>query len=148
KTKQEQVFLQFQEKAGFDWAIVRPGVIYGPGGPALSPRVGIQALGFFFSLGGASMLPASYVENCADAIALVALRAPSASVFNVVDDELPSCRAFLKHYRREVRKLRVVPVPYWLLLAASRGFVRYNRVSKGQLPAIMTPYTVKSMFRP
>jgi nucleoside-diphosphate-sugar epimerase len=42
----------------------------------------------------------------------------------------------------------VVPVPYWLLLAASHGFVRYNRISKGQLPAIMTPYTVKSMFRP
>jgi hypothetical protein len=47
-----------------------------------------------------------------------------------------------------VKRLRVVPVPYWCLLAAARGFVRYNRASSGQLPALMTPYTVRSMFRP
>jgi nucleoside-diphosphate-sugar epimerase len=105
-------------------------------------------MGFFFSLGGGATLPLSYVENCADAIALVALRAPSGSVFNVVDDDLPTCGDFLKAYRRRVRKVRVVPVPYWLLLMGARGFVRYNRISGGQLPAIMTPYSVRSMFRP
>ena len=148
KTRQEQVFREMQARFGFDWAIVRPGVIHGPGGSALSPRVGIQAMGFFFSLGGGATLPLSYVENCADAIALVALRAPSGSVFNVVDDDLPTCGDYLKAYRRRVRKMRVVPVPYWLLLTGARGFVRYNRVSGGQLPAIMTPYSVRSMFRP
>ena len=148
KTRQEQVFREMQSRFGFDWAIVRPGVIHGPGGAALSPRVGIQAMGLFFSLGGGATLPLSFVENCADAIALVALRAPSGSVFNAVDDDLPSCGDYLRAYRQRVRKLRVVPVPYWLLLMGARGFVRYNRVSGGQLPAIMTPYTVRSMFRP
>ena len=148
KTRQEQVFREMQAQFGFDWAIARPGVIYGPGGPPLSPRVGIQALGCFYSLGGRTLLPVTYVDNCADAIAIVALRAPSASVFNVVDDDLPTGGAFLRLYRSKVKRLRVVPVPYWCLLAAARGFVRYNRASSGQLPALMTPYTVRSMFRP
>jgi nucleoside-diphosphate-sugar epimerase len=147
KTRQEQLFREMQARFGFDWPIVRPGVIHGPGGSALSPRVGLRAMGLFFSLGGSATLPLSYVENCADAIALVALRAPSGSVFIAVDDDLPTCADYLRAYRQCVR-LRVVPVPYWLLLLGASGFVRYNRVSGGQLPAIMTPYTVRSMFRP
>ena len=148
KTRQEQIFREMQSRFNFDWSIVRPGVIYGPGGPVLSSRVGIQAFGLFFSLGGNALLPLTHVENCSDAIARVTLQARSGSVFNIVDDDLPTCRAYLRAYRVRVRPLRVVPVPYALLLLGSSGLARYSRASRGQLPAILTPYTVRSMFRP
>ncbi|MET0507575.1 MAG: NAD(P)-dependent oxidoreductase [Burkholderiaceae bacterium] len=148
KTMQERLFLKAQARYGFDWSIVRPGVIYGPGASALSPRVGLQALGFFFSLGRHSPLPLTHVRNCADAIALVAHGAPSGSVYHVVDDEVPTCYQYLNRYRRDVRPLRVIGVPYWALLLGSRTLAWYHRVSKGQLPQVLSPHAVRSMFRP
>lgn len=148
KTRQEQLFLEFQKSHGFEAVILRPGVIYGPGGSALSPRVGIGAMGLFFSLGGAATLPLTYVDNCADAVARATLAAAPGSAFNVVDDDLPSCVEYLRLYRKEVRRMRTVRIPYWLLLAGSKYLTRYHRVSKGQLPAVFTPYVVRSMYRP
>lgn len=148
KVRQEQLLDEYRARFGFETVVLRPGVIYGEGGGALSPRVGIGALGFFFSLGGGATLPLTYVENCADAVAVAALKAPPGGVFNVVDDDLPSCRHYLGQYRRLVRKLRTIPVPYPMLLQGSRMLVWYHRRSKGQLPAVFTPYVVRSMYRP
>jgi nucleoside-diphosphate-sugar epimerase len=148
KTRQEQLFLEFRERFGFESVVLRPGVIYGPGAGAFSSRVGIQAMGLFFSLGRGATLPLSYVDNCADAVATAALHAPAGSAYNVVDDDLPSCGAYLREYRRNVAPLRVVPVPYWIFMLGARFLRRYHRKSKGQLPAVFTPHVVRSMFRP
>ncbi len=148
KTRQEHLFAGFQRTFGFESVIVRPGVVYGPGGGALSSRVGIRALGLFFALGGRAHLPLTYVDNCADAVAHVALNAPAGSVYNIVDDDPPTCRAYLRQYRHSVRRLRTVAVPYWAFLLGSGLLVRYHRRSKGQLPAVFTPYVVRSMYRP
>ncbi|WP_213601744.1 NAD-dependent epimerase/dehydratase family protein [Pseudoxanthomonas japonensis] len=148
KVRQEQLLDEYRARFGFETVVLRPGVIYGEGGGALSPRVGIGAMGLFFSLGGGATLPLTYVENCADAVAVAALKAPPGSAFNVVDDDLPSCRRYLREYRRLVRRLRTIPVPYPMLLQGSRMLVWYHRRSKGQLPAVFTPYVVRSMYRP
>ncbi|RZI86274.1 MAG: NAD(P)-dependent oxidoreductase [Rubrivivax sp.] len=148
KTRQEHLFKEFQQRFGFESVILRPGVIYGPGGGALSSRVGIRAMGFFFSLGGKALLPLTYVDNCADAIAQAALHAPAGSAFNVVDDDLPTCKAYLQAYCQRVEKMRRVPVPFWAFELGAKGLVWYNRRSKGQLPAVFTPYVVHSMYRP
>ncbi len=148
KTRQESLALELAQRYGFDLVRVRPGVIHGPGGGGLSPRVGLRVLGLFFSLGGRAQLPLSYVDNCADAIAVATLKGSPGSVFNVVDDDLPSCSAYLRAYRANVQKLRVLPVPYPALLLGSRLLVWYHRKSKGQLPAVFTPYVVRSMYRP
>jgi nucleoside-diphosphate-sugar epimerase len=148
KTRQEQLFLEFRKRFGFESVIVRPGAIYGPGGGALSSRVGIEFMGRFFSLGGRALLPLTYVQNCADAVAIATLRAPDSSIFNVVDNDLPSCGGYLSAYRRAVRPLRCIRLPYWALLLGSRALVWYHKRSKGQLPALFTPYVVRSMYRP
>ena len=148
KTRQEQLFMEYRDQFGFESVVLRPGVIYGPGGGAFSSRVGIQAMGFFFSLGRGARLPLTYVENCADAIAVAALHAEPGSAFNVVDDDLPTCRHYLREYRRNVARLRVLPVPYWAFVFGARFLKRYHRRSKGQLPAVFTPYVVRSMYRP
>lgn len=148
KTRQEHLFHEFQREHGFEGIILRPGVIYGPGGGALSSRIGIRALGLFFSLGNNAILPLTYVDNCADAIAHAALHAAPGSAFSVVDDDLPTCGAYLKRYCVDVEGLRRVPVPFWALRLGARLLVWYNKRSRGQLPALFTPYVVDSMYRP
>lgn len=148
KTQQEILFEQFCKEQGFEGIVLRPGVIYGPGGGALSQRIGLSAMGLFASLGGPALLPLTHVSNCADAIAMAALKATPGCVFNVVDDDLPTCAEYLSLYQRNVRRLRVLRIPYPLFLWGSKRLVAYFERSKGQLPAVFTPYVVRSMYRP
>lgn len=148
KLIQERLIQDMAQGHALETVILRPGVIYGPGGGEFSARVGIRAMGVFFNLGGNVILPLTYVDNCADAVARATLRAPANSVFNVVDDDLPTSRQYLTAYRNKVHPMRTLRVPYWLLLMGARYLERYHRISKGQLPALLTPYIVTSMYRP
>ena len=147
KLRQEQLFRDRQARHGFDLVVLRPGVIYGPGGSPFSSRVGLNLAGTFLFLGGKNLLPLSYVDNCADAIVLAA-RAPAAAgqVYNVHDDDLPTCARYLRLYREAVAPVRSVRVPYPLLLLGSALVERYHRYSQGQLPAIFTPYKARSTW--
>ena len=147
KTRQEQLFQRYRREHGFEGIVLRPGVIYGPGGGALSPRVGLRAMGVFFALGGSVTLPLTHVENCADAIALAALKAADGSSFSVVDDDLPSCAGYFREYRQHVQRMHWLPVPKFAFRLGARLLERYHHYSKGQLPAVFTPYLVRSMYR-
>jgi len=148
KTQQELLVRRYVEQGLAAPIVLRPGVIYGPGGGAFSARVGLSAMGRFIRLGNRGLLPLTYVENCADAIARAALEAPPGATYNVVDDELPTCGEFLRQYRREVSALKVLPVPYPIFLMGARLLSSYNRKSKGQLPDLFSPQVVRSMYRP
>ncbi|MGY0557201.1 MULTISPECIES: NAD-dependent epimerase/dehydratase family protein [unclassified Lysobacter] len=147
KTRQEHLLAEYRTRQGFKTVVLRPGVIYGPCGGALSSRIGIRALGLFFHLGRKATLPLTYVDNCADAIARATVSGVDGCAYNIVDDELPSCSQYLRAYQAAVGRMRVLPVPYWLFMLGSKLLVRYNRASKGQLPAVFTPYVVRSMYR-
>jgi nucleoside-diphosphate-sugar epimerase len=148
KLRQEKLFREYQARAGFPLVVLRPGVIYGPRGSRISARVGLDLMGMFLHLGGDNLLPLTYVDNCADAIALAGQR-PEADgqTYNVVDDDLPTCRGYLARYRREVKPLRVVPIPYPAMQAISLAVKRYHSFSKGQLPAIFTPYKTATSWK-
>jgi nucleoside-diphosphate-sugar epimerase len=94
-------------------------------------------------------VPLTFVENCADAIALAGV-APGAAgaTVHVVDDDLPLSRALLARYRREVEPLRAVPVPLPLLGLLARANAWYAARTEGHLPAVLTPYKVASLWRP
>jgi hypothetical protein len=49
-------------------------------------------------------------------------------------------------YKRQVRKVRSLPVPYFALIFLSRMLERYHSWSRGQLPAIFTPYKTRNMW--
>jgi nucleoside-diphosphate-sugar epimerase len=148
KVRQEQVFDAMLTGTGIQTVIVRPGVIYGPGGGEFSSRVGLSAFGWFISLGRSCELPLSYVENCGDACAEVAVNPKAKGVYNLVDHELPTCSQYLKQFRSRVRPMRVLPVPYSVFMTGAKLLDWYYVRSKGQLPALFTPYVVKSMYRP
>lgn len=147
KLRQEHLFREYRDRHGFELVVLRPGVIYGPGGGHFSNRVGLSLFGRFVHLGHGNLLPLTFVDNCAEAIVVAAL-APGAAgeVYNVVDDDLPTSREYLRLYQRRVKPMRTLPVPYWLLHWGSGLVERYSQQSKGQLPAIFTPYKTKAMW--
>lgn len=149
KLRQEKLFHEYQERYGFRLTILRPGVIYGPDRPSISNRVGLQLPGLFLQCGGGNSLPLSYVDNCAEAIVMAAAADTDRGVdiYNVLDDDLPSCRKYLRMYRRRARNLRTIPVPYFAMMALSRLCRWYHNYSRGQLPAFLTPYKAASLWK-
>jgi nucleoside-diphosphate-sugar epimerase len=147
KLRQEQLFWEYREKLGFELVVLRPGVIYGPGSGHFSTRVGLSLFGRFMHLGGSNLLPLTYVDNCAEAIVVAAL-APQAAgeIYNVVDDQLLTSQQYLRLYQQKVKRLKTIPVPYWLLQWGSGLVERYSTRSRGQLPAIFTPYKTRAMW--
>ena len=149
KIRQERLFREYQERHGLELVVLRPGVIYGPGGGGISSRVGLQLPAIYLRLGGHNLLPLTYVDNCAEAIALAgAADSAVGQTFNVHDDDLPTCAEFFSEFERQVRPLRAVSVPYPVLLAGSWLVESYHRRSRGQLPAIFTPYKTRALWKP
>lgn len=141
KLRQEQLVREYQQRLGFELVVLRPGVIYGPGGGAFSNRVGIQVGPIFVHMGGNNLLPLSYVVNCAEAIAVAATHKDAAGqAYNVHDDEMPTAAEYLRAYKKNVRKLRSVRLPYFATKFLAGRLEGYHRRSQGQLPAIITRY--------
>jgi nucleoside-diphosphate-sugar epimerase len=135
KVRQEQLVFEYGRTAGLPFVIVRPGYVYGPGKSYISDRVGIDTFGGFLHLGGGNTLPLTYVDNCADAIAMAGLtKGIDGGVFNVVDDDLPSSRQFLRQYKQSVRRFRSLYVPHAISYALCRLWEAYSRWSQGQMP--------------
>jgi nucleoside-diphosphate-sugar epimerase len=147
KLRQEQLFWEFKEKHGFELVVLRPGVIYGPGGGAFSNRVGLQVGPVYFHLGGSNLLPLSYVANCAEAIVFAAGHPDSAGqAFNVHDDDLPTASRYLRLYKKNVKPIRSIRLPYLATRMLATFMEHYNRRSHGQLPAVFTRYKVSSSW--
>lgn len=148
KHRQEKLLWDYQKHKGFELVVLRPGVIYGPGGGTLSTRIGVNVFGLFLHFGRNNILPLSYAENCAEAIILAGgSQKAKGQVYNVHDDDLPTSKLFLKQYIKHVNRIRYITVPYFLTIALSKLVERYHHYSKGQLPAIFTPYKSACLWK-
>jgi nucleoside-diphosphate-sugar epimerase len=137
KVKQDELVMEYGRKHAIPYVIVRPGVVYGPGKSAISGRVGSGAFGIFLHLGGSNIIPFTYVDNCADAIVLAGIRRGiDGEVLNVVDDDLPTSRRFLRLYKKHVRPFASLPVPRIGSYVLCSLWERYFRWSEGQLPPV------------
>jgi nucleoside-diphosphate-sugar epimerase len=137
KLKQEELVKEYSSKYELPYVIVRPGYVFGPGKRELSGRVGNNTFGLFVQVSGAQSLPLTFVDNCAEAIVLAGLRAGiDGEVFNVVDDELPTGRQFLKAYRNKAKSLLSIRLPYVVGYAMCLLWEKYSRWSRKQLPPV------------
>ena len=135
KLKQEELVVYYARKYGLRYVIVRPGAVYGPGAPHITGRVGLDTFGVFLHLGGSNQIPLTYVDNCARAIVLAGTKqGVDGEAFNVVDDDLPNSRQFLKAYKKHGKSFRSINVPYWLFYGFSWAWEKYSVWSAGQLP--------------
>jgi nucleoside-diphosphate-sugar epimerase len=135
KIKQEEIVLDYGKKFGVPYVFVRPGYVYGPGNEGITGRVGLGTFGLFLHLGGSNTVPLSYVDNCVEAIALAGLtHGVEGEVFNVVDDELPSSRKFLRQYKKNVKSLKSIYVPHAFSYVLCYLWEKYSAWSEVQLP--------------
>jgi nucleoside-diphosphate-sugar epimerase len=148
KIRQERLFREEAERNGLPLMVLRPGVIYGPAGSPFSNRVGLRLPGILLHIGGDNPLPLSYVDNCAEAIAVTAADPRAAGeAYNVHDDDLITARRYLRLFKKNVRPLRSFFLPYTAVLVLSRLTQWYHHHSRGQLPLILTPYRVASLWK-
>lgn len=142
KVKQDQFVTEYASKFGTPYVIVRPGYVFGPGNEAITGRVGTGMFGLFLHLGGSNQIPLTYVDNCADAIALAGLRpGVDGETFNVVDDDLPSSRRFLRLYKARVRRFNSLYLPHLVSYLLCYSWERYSVWSERQLEPVLNRKT-------
>jgi nucleoside-diphosphate-sugar epimerase len=136
KTKQDEIVMEYGRQYKIPYVIVRPGVIYGPQArAAIHSRVGIGTFGVFLHIGGSNRIPLTYIDNCADAIVLAGIKnGVDGEVFNVVDDDLPTSRQFLRMYKEKVKSFKSLFVPYRAFYLFCYLWEKYSAWSFGQLP--------------
>jgi nucleoside-diphosphate-sugar epimerase len=137
KLKQEELVKQYGSEHGLPYVIVRPGYVFGPGKRELSGRVGVSTFGLFIQVNGSQVLPLTFVDNCAEAIALAGLKpGVDGQIFNIVDDELLTGRQFLKAYTNKVKSFRSIRIPYFAGYGLCSLWEKYTKWSKNQLPPV------------
>lgn len=148
KHKQEQLFWKYAKEYKLPLVVVRPGVVFGPYGPEISPRVGVDAFGLFLYIGGDNHIPLTYVDNCAEAIVLAATTPNiDGQVYNIHDDDLPTAQIFLRKYTKVKKEIRIVWIPYPVMQVVSRCVKWYSNYSNGQLPPVFNPYKTASIWK-
>jgi len=137
KLRQEDMVREYGNRDKVPYVIMRPGVVYGPGNKGLTGRVGIGTFGIFLHLGGSNRIPLSYVDNCAEAIVLAGIKkGVDNEIFNIVDDDLPTSREFLRMYKKHVRSFASLYVPHAISHFLSYAWEQYSIWSEGQLPPV------------
>ncbi len=135
KVEQDHIVTEYGKTRGIPYAIVRPGQVYGPGNDGITGRVGIGTFGIFLHLGGSNTLPLTYVDNCADAIILIGLKhGADGQIFNVVDDDLPTSRKFLRLYKKNVATFPSLYVSHAVSYVLCYLWEKYSVWSHEQLP--------------
>ena len=148
KVKQDQIVRDYGRKFNLPYVIVRPSVVFGPGKAKITDRIGTDTFGLFLHLGLGNRIPMTYVDNCAEAIVLAGLkRGVDGEAFNIVDDDLPRSRDFLKLYKKKVRNFLSIPVPHpvWYLFCAF--WEMYSKWSDGQLPPVFNRKVYRVYWR-
>jgi len=149
KSKQDELLIEYSKKYRIPHVILRPGVVYGPGAKgAIHSRVGTATFGIFLHIGGSNRLPLTYIDNCADAIVLAGIKAGiDGEVFNIVDDDPPSSRRFLKMYKKHVKYFRSIDVPFRVFYAFCYLWEKYSYWSGGQLPLVFDRRICASLWK-
>ena len=137
KAKQDELVLEYAKNHNLPYVIVRPSVVFGPGKAKITDRIGTDTFGIFLHLGLGNTIPLTYVDNCAEAIVLAGLHSGiNGEVFNITDDNLPTSRQFLKQYKKQVKKITSIPVPYPVWYSFNALWEKYSKWSEGQLPPV------------
>jgi nucleoside-diphosphate-sugar epimerase len=149
KIAQEEVAWEAHRNGQVPLVVIRPGVLYGPGRDCLTNRLGLRLGKYLVLMGGFQPLPYSFVDNCSQALYLAGTTPGiEGEAFNIVDDGLPVARELLARYRTGVEQIRVLPIPESMIGVLSHLCAWYHRISRGQLPPVLTPYKSAAQWKP
>jgi len=153
KLVQEQLARGFAKEHEGKVTVVRPGVIYGKGN-LYTARLGME-LGPSRCLlvGPGTLLPITYVENCAQAILYAAEKENAVGqTYNIIDDKLPTHREYLNALNRHQQpKVRGFPLP-WLVMrglaALALGVNTLFLGGRAKVPSILRPAALHARCKP
>lgn len=149
KAVQEEVCWELNRAQGFPLVVVRPGVLFGSGRDCLTGRVGIKLGKLMLVMSNSNPLPFTHVENCASAVMLAGVADNCiGESFNIVDDNMPTAQQLIRAYKKLVGGIWSFRIPSLGVNLVSRLNSWYHKWSKGQLPAVLTPYKSRSMWGP
>lgn len=152
KLIQEQMVLEHAARHGWDWTVIRPGIIFGKDN-LWCARLGMEGKRLWIRISAWAKMPLTYVDNCADAFVLAAEKdAARGQIFNVVDDETPTARRFMSLLRqRATPRPMIVPVS-WTVIRSIAGMAWLtNKLLLGgqaKLPGLVIPARVHTRFKP
>jgi nucleoside-diphosphate-sugar epimerase/predicted dehydrogenase len=153
KIEAEQIILEAARTKGLPATILRPGVVYGPGGKAGLSRIGYP-IGRWFVIVGLNdiELPLVYVGNVVKALRLAARSGRSVGqVYNVVDDAGITQTGYLDRLSRHSgARYRYVFFPY--VLASTVGVMaraagRFHPLA-GKVASLLSPFHLRSCVTP
>jgi len=148
KIAQEHACWQAHDRRGLHLVVVRPGVLFGPGRPLLTPRIGLMLGGLLVQMDGRQRVPYCFVDNCAQAVAMAADVALIAGTsFNVLDDDLPSASEVLRLHRQHVSSIRAIRIPGWAIGRFARACELCSTRSQGMFPPVLTPYKASALWK-
>ncbi len=149
KARQDDLVVDSCKRLGVGWVMVRPGVVYGAGKTRITGRVGLDTFGVFLHLGGRNRIPFTQVENCAEAIVLAGLvKGVEGEVFNIVDDDVPSSRQFLRQYKKRVKAFPSIWVPPFASYVVCALWEWYSNWSHEQLPLLFNTRKWHAYWKP
>lgn len=121
KLAQELLCQKAADRRALSLAVMRPGAVYGPG-RTWNAHMGV-GLGPLLIRTGANrgQVPLCHIDRCAEALVAAAL-GDAEGAFNVLDDDLPDRRRFLRAHRASGWPKITVPLPWRLLQVA--GWLR------------------------
>jgi nucleoside-diphosphate-sugar epimerase len=124
KLEAEQLVRRAVEQHRLPAVILRPGLVFGPGGPILTPSVALRRGKRLLVFGnGRQELPLVYVDDLIDAIVAAPERPVfDGSVFHLVDPEIVTQDGLIRDYLAATKqRLHVWHLPRLLLYGAALG---------------------------
>lgn len=156
KLIQEELYRGFGSSLENRTVIIRPGMIYGRDN-LWHALLGAELGPLFLRIGENATLPLTYVENCAEAMVLAAERLvePDGSlngeIINIVDDNLPTQRAYADLVSTVIEPPKSVSVPWPVLRTAAGLLKKGNKTLLGgraKFPGIAVPDRLHARFKP
>jgi nucleoside-diphosphate-sugar epimerase len=150
KWLQERLVRELRDEGAVEVAIVRPGVIYGPG-RAFQHQLGRElGEGTLLLYGGLVTMRLGYVENTASLLAECGENPRAAGeVFNAVDPRPLRQFEYARRWRgADPAGRRIVPFPLFALRALGAGLAWAARRSDGAVspPSFLDPYRLKPAY--
>jgi len=153
KLIQESLFQEFEQKHGGEVTILRPGIVYGRNN-LWNANLGVNLKNsLWIRIGGNSVLPLTYVENCAQAIVNACTHQEAiGKTLNIIDNDLPTQKA----YTDKILKLlsphpSTIGINWALMRLLSRSVWLSNKIlffGKIKLPGIFIPARLEARFKP
>ncbi|TNF22705.1 MAG: SDR family oxidoreductase [Rhodobacteraceae bacterium] len=142
KRAQEVLVQQAARDAGLRLTILRAGAVFGPG-RLWNAHLGLPRGGVLLRLGNRGQIPLAHVSTCAQALVAAGER-PATGPINLLDEDLPDRRRFLKALHPGPRL--TLPLGWrWMLPLAG---LTTRLAGPSRVPGLMNPAVLRARFLP